>query len=131
MYHCHVEALEHMQMGMLGNIFVRSAQDRLPVPTVFANGFEHLAGYRYAYDDGDGSTRYDVEVPLQIHSLDSYFHDQHLAVQPLPFYTIKDDYAMFNGRGYPDTVITTDLPGPNENGSKPVQKVHSRVSAIK
>jgi FtsP/CotA-like multicopper oxidase with cupredoxin domain len=130
MYHCHVEALEHMQMGMLGNIFVRSAQDRLQAGTNL-NGFLHQTGIRYAYDDGDGSTRYDVEVPLQIHSLDSYFHDQHLAVQPLPFYTIKDDYALFNGRGYPDTVITSDLPGPNENGSKPVQKVHSRVTATK
>jgi FtsP/CotA-like multicopper oxidase with cupredoxin domain len=27
MYHCHVEATEHMQMGMLGNLYVR-AQSR-------------------------------------------------------------------------------------------------------
>src|SRR3990172_7739891 len=26
-YHCHVEAAEHMQMGMLGNLYVRAAQD--------------------------------------------------------------------------------------------------------
>ncbi len=27
MYHCHVEATEHMQMGMLGNLYVRPAQN--------------------------------------------------------------------------------------------------------
>ena len=27
MYHCHVEATEHMQMGMLGNLYVHPAQD--------------------------------------------------------------------------------------------------------
>ncbi len=30
MYHCHVEATEHMQMGMLGNLYVRPAQNRQP-----------------------------------------------------------------------------------------------------
>ena len=28
MYHCHVEAAEHMQMGMLGNLYVRPRQNR-------------------------------------------------------------------------------------------------------
>ena len=30
MYHCHVEAPEHMQMGMLGNLYVRPKQDNGP-----------------------------------------------------------------------------------------------------
>ena len=30
MYHCHVEATEHMQMGMIGNLWVRPAQNKLP-----------------------------------------------------------------------------------------------------
>ena len=29
MYHCHVEAAEHMQMGMFGNLYVRPAQNAL------------------------------------------------------------------------------------------------------
>jgi len=29
LYHCHVEATEHMQMGMLGNLYVRPAQNKL------------------------------------------------------------------------------------------------------
>ena len=28
LYHCHVEATEHMQMGMLGNLYVRAAKIR-------------------------------------------------------------------------------------------------------
>ena len=29
---------------------------------------------KYAYNDGDGSTAYDVEYPLQIHGFDPNFH---------------------------------------------------------
>ncbi|MBW8305741.1 MAG: multicopper oxidase domain-containing protein, partial [Thiobacillus sp.] len=64
-YHCHMEATEHMQMGMLGNLFVRPAQDGTPI-----------AGYtRFAYNDGDGSTGYHKAYPLQLGSLDHNFHD--------------------------------------------------------
>ncbi len=60
MYHCHVEATEHMQMGMLGNLYVRPAQNvtrRLPAGTRM-----HL----YAYNDRDGTTDYDAEYALQL-----------------------------------------------------------------
>ncbi len=59
MYHCHQEASEHMQMGMLGNLYILPAQDDLPDGTMLGT-FTHHAGYKYAYDDGDGSTYYDV-----------------------------------------------------------------------
>ena len=35
MYHCHVEAAEHMQMGMLGNLYVKPAQNKLADGTAF------------------------------------------------------------------------------------------------
>jgi FtsP/CotA-like multicopper oxidase with cupredoxin domain len=94
MYHCHVEATEHMQMGMLGNLYVRPAQNGTLI-----NGFT-----KFAYNDGDGSTRYDVEFALQLGGFDHVFHEEHLGVQPLPFALMRDDYPMLNGRGYPDTV---------------------------
>ncbi len=94
MYHCHVEATEHMQMGMLGSLYVRPAQ----------NG-KSIGGFtQFAYNDGDGSTGYDVEVAIQLGSFDSAFHDSSEGVQPLPFALMRDDYPMLNGRGYPDTV---------------------------
>jgi FtsP/CotA-like multicopper oxidase with cupredoxin domain len=113
MYHCHVEAAEHMEMGMLGNLYVTPKQNDLPNNTVLGS-HTHLTGHKYVYNDGDGSTRYDVEMPLQIGSMDPVFHDLHLGVQPLPFANLLDTYPMLNGRGYPDTVNLAPLPAPQE-----------------
>jgi FtsP/CotA-like multicopper oxidase with cupredoxin domain len=119
MYHCHVEATEHMQMGMLGNLFVRPRQNHeAPRGTCFDETTGGVAPCTtFAYNDVNGSTGYDVDTPIQLSSFDSVFHDQHLGVQPLPFYFMKDDYAMLNGRGYPDTANVAALPPPvDENG---------------
>lgn len=129
MYHCHVEATEHMQMGMLGNLYVMPAQNELPAGTPLRNGFVHAAGNQYVYNDGDGSTRYDVEYPIQIGSFDAEFHDASMNVQPLPFALMRDTYPMLNGRGYPDTVSQTPLTPPAENGGKVSQPVSSLISA--
>jgi len=112
MYHCHVEATEHMQMGMLGNLYVRAAQDQSQVgqPVCAGSPFIHQANLRYAYNDCDGTTRYDKDYGLQIGSFDSDFHDASEAVQPLPFALMRDKYPMLNGRGYPDTVDPNPLP---------------------
>jgi FtsP/CotA-like multicopper oxidase with cupredoxin domain len=83
----------------------------------------------YVYNDGDGSTCYDVEFPVQIHAFDSVFHDLHIAVQPLPFALMKDNYPMLNGRGYPDTINTAALTPPADNGGKISQSVHSLIEA--
>jgi FtsP/CotA-like multicopper oxidase with cupredoxin domain len=153
MYHCHVEATEHMQMGMLGSLYVRPRQNKLgngdillaefasnganivnggttPAPAI-DTGATHATGATYAYNDGDGSTRYDVQYPIQIGSFDGEFHDASLTVQPLPFADMKDNYFMLNGRGYPDTanpgVISTIDPLDNEQFS---QLVSSLIEAL-
>lgn len=139
MYHCHVEAAEHMQMGMLGNLYVNAAQNKLPVGTNL-NGFIHdvyapghqKAGenFEYAYNDGDGSTFYDVDFPLQLGSFDPEFHDASMNTQPLPFANMKDTYPLINGRGYPDTVQGPDaIMPPDENGGKSSQNVSSLITA--
>jgi FtsP/CotA-like multicopper oxidase with cupredoxin domain len=97
MYHCHVEATEHMQMGMLGNLYVRPRQDGTPFT------FEGETYTTFAYNDGDGSTGYDQDHAIQIGSFDLVFHNASRDTQPLPFANMKDDYAMLNGRGYPET----------------------------
>jgi len=126
MYHCHVEATEHMQMGMLGNLYVLAAQNELPDGTDL-NGFTHQAGNKYVYNDGDGSTYYDVEFPLQLSSFDPEFHDASLLVQPLPFAEMNDTYPMINGRGYPETLITQPLP--NTEDGRIAQPQSSLVEA--
>ena len=107
-YHCHVEASEHMQMGMIGNLWVTPAQNDLANGTDL-NGFPHATGNEYLYNDGDGSTYYDVAYPIQLTTYDAAFHDASLFVQPLPFADMKDNYFMINGRGYPDTINPGDI----------------------
>jgi FtsP/CotA-like multicopper oxidase with cupredoxin domain len=132
-WHCHVEATEHMQMGMLANIYVLPIQNNDPNGTDL-NGFTHTTGNKYVYNDGDGSTFYDVEYPIQIHEFDPDFHDASLLVQPLPFANMNDRYPMLNGRGYPDTVDpnilynTASDAGYTDNPSQPV---NSLITAIK
>jgi FtsP/CotA-like multicopper oxidase with cupredoxin domain len=58
----------------------------------------------YAYNDGDGSTAYDVEYPLQIHGFDPNFHFVGMTFNPEAFTDMKDKYFLLNGRSYPDTV---------------------------
>ncbi len=126
-WHCHVEATEHMQMGMLGNLYVLPIQNNSADGTDL-NGFTHHTGYKYVYNDGDGSTYYDVEYALQFSSMDPVFHDASRDTQPLPFAIMRDKYFLLNGRGYPDTIS----PGPiaNENG-RFAQKVSSLIMAEK
>jgi FtsP/CotA-like multicopper oxidase with cupredoxin domain len=121
MYHCHVEATEHMQMGMLGNLYVRPAQNKTgyggdPATVSRLGGNSTSAVEGYVYNDNDGSTAYDVEYPIQLGGFDPEFHDASLLVQPLPFAMMWDRYPMLNGRGYPDTVDPNPLPAPPESG---------------
>ncbi len=134
MYHCHVEATEHMQMGMLGNLYVEPRQNKTgcpgsACPIARIEGGPADAPLGYAYNDGDGSTGYDAEYPIQIGSFDPNFHEQHLAIQPLPFAAMKDKYPMLNGRGYPDTVNTADIITDTDLGPRASQKIHSLITA--
>jgi len=128
MYHCHVEATEHMQMGMLGNLYVHAAQDKVAIGTPLG-AYTHALGDRYVYNDGDGSTRYDVEFPIQIGSFDPIFHDASEATQPLPFAYMNDTNPLLNGRGYPDTTIDAPLPAPIGGAGKVSQKLSAKVTA--
>ena len=143
MYHCHMEATEHMQMGMLGNLYVDPLQNRTGVGgTLAAPDVSTVAAKEggagptgYVYNDGDGTTAFDVEIPIQLGSFDPAFHDASYTVQPLPFAEMRDTYPMMNGRGYPDTVNPASLPPPVDpdgelvNGGKVSQPVSTVVSA--
>ena len=141
-WHCHITPPEHLQMGMVGQIYVRPRQNRVPVGDSLytrccrsnradprtacdsaarhslhqpaARRCEHAgdtqrASGKYAYNDGDGSTCYDVEYPLQIHGFDPNFHFVGMTFNPEGFTDMKDKYFLLNGRSYPDTVT----PGPD------------------
>jgi len=95
MYHCHVEDVEHVQMGMTGLVFVRPLQD--------GNTSLYSSG-KYIYNDGDGSTGYDREFAMFLSEVwtDSHWADAHVQLPEWSDY--KADFAMLNGRVYPDTI---------------------------
>ena len=66
MYHCHVEAAEHMQMGMLGNLYVRPKQ----------NGTSHRRGATTSSSTTTRTARPATtwSIPIQIGSFDRNFH---------------------------------------------------------
>jgi len=147
-WHCHITPPEHLQMGMVGQIYVRPRQDRVPagnslydalvaqqgdlrtacksvadilctnpLPFGGATGSAPRAATgNYAYNDGDGSTYYDVEYPLQIHGFDPNFHFVGMTFNPEGFADMKDKYFLLNGRSYPDTVTTGPLQTQSADG---------------
>jgi hypothetical protein len=147
-WHCHITPPEHLQMGMVGQLYVRPRQNRVPaggslytalqqqnglgttvdlrtactpaadilcsatMPAVnngAVQGLDKLGSpQKYTYNDGDASTAYDVEYPLQIHGFDPNFHFVGMTFNPEAFVDMKDKFFLLNGRSYPDTVT----PGP-------------------
>src|SRR2546421_2454942 len=140
-WHCHITPPEHLQMGMVGQLYVRPRQNRVPAGNSLYNALVAqqgdlrtacnsaadilcsnplpavntgaTGGGKYAYNDGDGSTQYDVEYPLQIHGFDPSFHFVGMTFNPEGFADMKDKYFLLNGRSYPDTVT----PGPLQTQS--------------
>jgi FtsP/CotA-like multicopper oxidase with cupredoxin domain len=144
-WHCHITPPEHLQMGMVGQLYVRPRQNRVPVgnslyaglqqqeldlrtkcdsatdilcsnPLPPTNTINRAASGGYAYNDGDGSTYYDVEYPLQIHGFDPNFHFVGMTFNPEGFADMKDKYFLLNGRSYPDTLTTGPLQTQSADG---------------
>jgi len=165
-WHCHITPPEHLQMGMVGQLYVRPRQDRVPAGQSlytslgYQNGIETGTSFaadlrtacnpaadilcsatmpavntgavqaldklnnpqRYVYNDGDGSTAYDVTYPLQMHGFDPNFHFVGMTFNPEMFADMKDKYFLLNGRSYPDTVA----PGPQATASSDAQLHYSQ-----
>jgi FtsP/CotA-like multicopper oxidase with cupredoxin domain len=95
MYHCHVEDVEHVHMGMTGLVFVRPSQD--------GNTDLYPSG-RYVYNDGDGSTGFDREFAMFLSEVwaEAHWADAHIQLPEWSDY--RADFALLNGRVYPDTI---------------------------
>jgi FtsP/CotA-like multicopper oxidase with cupredoxin domain len=102
MYHCHVEEVEHIQMGMGGPIFIRPAQN--------GNTALYPSG-KFAYNDGDGSTGYDREFALMLSEVWAEMHWNNAHIQLSEWTDYHADFYMINGRAYPDTLLP-NLPDP-------------------
>src|SRR5450631_3467164 len=144
-WHCHIAPPEHLQMGMVGQLFVRPRQNALPpktdlytaaaahacngpgdflcsapLPIVKTGAVQPVTPALYAYNDGDGSTAYDVDVPIQMMSFDPNFHFVGMTFNQEDFSGMKDKYFMLNGRGYPDTIIPNCGSNCGAAGSSPI-----------
>jgi FtsP/CotA-like multicopper oxidase with cupredoxin domain len=143
-WHCHITPPEHLQMGMVGQLYVRPRQNRVPSTTTLYSALQTqqldlrtkcdsstdilcsnplpaivttaTGGGKYAYNDGDGSTYYDVEYPIQIHGFDPNFHFVGMTFNPEGFADMKDKYFLLNGRSYPDTVKAGPLETQSADG---------------
>lgn len=95
MFHCHVEDVEHVQMGMTGLVFIRPSQN--------GNTSLYSSG-KFVFNDGDGSTGYDREFGMLLSEMwvDSHWADSHIQLPEWSDY--KPDFSMINGRVYPDTL---------------------------
>ena len=120
MYHCHFEDVEHVQMGMTGMVFVRPKQNKAPV------GGDPV-GTKYAYNDGDGSTKYDREFAFMVTELWSaaHYRDAHIQVNDWTDY--DPSFWLLNGRGYPDTVAPNGNPLTTAAGRLQYQPISSLI----
>lgn len=121
MYHCHFEDVEHVQMGMTGMVLVRPKQNRTPVAG-------DPAGSKYAYNDGDGSTRYDREFAFMITELWSAAHYRDAHIQVSDWTDYDPSFWLLNGRGYPDTVAPNGNPNVTAAGRLQYQPISSLVT---
>jgi hypothetical protein len=168
-WHCHITPPEHLQMGMVGQLYVRPRQDRVPAGNPLYAGLQQQnsggdlrtacnpgadilcsavtppadsgtmraapgslcsnpaatsSGVTpdYVYNDGDGSSCYDVTYPIQMHGFDPNFHFVGMTFNPELFVDMKDKYFLLNGRSYPDTVT----PGPQTTTSTDGQMHYSQ-----
>ena len=184
-WHCHITPPEHLQMGMVGQIYVRPRQNRTPVGTTLfaslqkqqgdlrtacatvslatpvnsdilctnplpadngilpgqssatvaaldtlgssANNPDNGQQLKYAYNDGDGLTAYNVEYPIQIHGFDPNFHFVGMTFNPEAFAEMKDKFFLLNGRSYPDTItpgpLTTESSDGRSHFSQPLPSI--------
>lgn len=90
MYHCHVEDVEHVHMGLTGVVFVLAEMSRNP------------QGIKYAYNDPD--TRYDREFAMLLTELDNHVHFNDRHGQDNDWSDFKAAFRLLNGRAWPDTI---------------------------
>ncbi|CAN5449006.1 hypothetical protein BH10ACT8_BH10ACT8_11580 [soil metagenome] len=94
MYHCHVEDVEHVQMGMNGMVFIAPRK-----------------GLNYAYDTKGGpgdppvqTTRFDRQFSIHLSEIfpQGHFGDSH--IQDTDWTDFTGYFRLMNGRAWPDTI---------------------------
>ena len=99
MYHCHVEDVEHVHMGLTGMVFIRPHHNS----PRWASAITPLTlGQKYAYYDS--STQYDREYAIILTELnvENHWNDGH--IQESDWSEYRSTFGLMNGRAWPDTI---------------------------
>ena len=101
MYHCHVEDVEHVHMGLTGMVFIRPHKNS---PRWSAAGLPagNPGNQKYAYYDA--STVYDREFAILLTeaNVENHWNDGHIQVSDWSEYS--STFGLLNGRSWPDTI---------------------------
>jgi FtsP/CotA-like multicopper oxidase with cupredoxin domain len=99
MYHCHVEASEHVQLGMYGALIVRPLKRR--GYTVYG-GIERTEIFSGPFVD-----QFDKEYVMLLTDLDTRWHASVEGTGDPNFNAVdfRPDYWLLNGRSFPDTIL--------------------------
>jgi FtsP/CotA-like multicopper oxidase with cupredoxin domain len=90
MYHCHVEDVEHVHMGLTGLVFVQPALNR------------NTPGRKFAYNDP--ATEYNREYGFLLTEIDNHAHFNDRHIQDTDWSDYKAAFRLMNGRAFPDTL---------------------------
>ncbi len=124
MYHCHFEDVEHVQMGMTGMVFVRPVQNKGVAATATTPA---IPAGKYAYNDGDGTTRYDREYAFMMSEIWSAAHYRDAHIQVSNWTDFDPSFACLNGRSWPDTISPNGDPTSTAQGGLQFQPITSRI----
>jgi len=121
MYHCHVEASEHVQMGMYGALLIRpkgfAAYLAAGKPSVFQKTNFGTPRFNDEYNANTLKTK-PLEYVFLLGDVDMTWHEQVRTLQnpASAAAQFKQDFWLVNGRSFPDTIgpqVVTKALAPN------------------
>lgn len=122
MYHCHVEASEHVQMGMYGALIIYPSMESLAENGITKcpkcgqwqlNGeYQHnipktATNRNFAYNNIH--SYFDKEYVMLLSDIDSLWHESVRNGIPFNAVNFKPDFWLVNGRAFPDTLLPHPL----------------------
>ncbi|MBZ9607973.1 multicopper oxidase domain-containing protein [Clostridium estertheticum] len=131
MYHCHVEASEHVQMGMYGSLVIYPSMESLArsgITKSKSSGYwrfhckiqpdipQTATNRNFAYNNIH--SYFDKEYVMLLSDIDSLWHESVRAGIPFNAVNFKPDFWLVNGRAFPDTLLKhplTPIVGDNPN----------------
>ncbi|WP_411681939.1 multicopper oxidase domain-containing protein [Clostridium thailandense] len=117
MYHCHVEASEHVQMGMYGALVIYPSMKSLAANGITkssTSGSWKLNGKVQKHIPKTATNRnfaynnihsyFDKEYVMLLSDIDSAWHESVRKNIPFNAVNFKPDFWLVNGRAFPDTL---------------------------